>query len=99
MNQEIDPALYLLVLIGLCNSVIWPTVFTMGIDGMGKYSINASALLVMSVFGGAVIPFIFIYLLTDYSILSAFPILLIAYGFLIWFGSKGSIYEKKNNFY
>lgn len=99
MNQEIDPALYLLVLIGLCNSVIWPTVFTMGIDGMGKYSINASTLLVMSVFGGAVIPFIFIYLLTDYSILSAFPILLIAYGFLIWFGSKGSIYEKKNNFY
>ncbi|ABG60839.1 MFS transporter [Cytophaga hutchinsonii] len=99
MNQETDPALYLLVLIGLCNSVIWPTVFTMGIDGMGKYSINASALLVMSVFGGAVIPFIFIYLLTDYSIISAFPILLIAYGFLIWFGSKGSIYEKKNNFY
>ncbi len=99
MNQETDPALYLLVLIGLCNSVIWPTVFTMGIDGMGKYSINASALLVMSVFGGAVIPFIFIYLLTDYSIIAAFPILVIAYGFLIWFGSKGSIYEKKNNFY
>jgi len=96
---DYDPALYLLVLVGLCNSVVWPTVFTMGIDGMGKYSMKSSSVLVMSVFGGAVIPFIFMNLLTEYSIVSAFPILIIAYGFLIWFGSKGSIYEKKNNFY
>ncbi len=99
LTQTIDPALYLLILIGLCNSIIWPTVFTMGIDGMGKYSIKASGLLVTSVFGGAVIPFIFVYLLTDYSIISAFLILLISYGAVVWFGSKGSVYEKKNNFY
>ncbi len=94
-----DPALYILVFVGLCNSIVWPTVFTMGIDGMGKYSMKASSVLVMSVFGGAVVPFIFINLLTEYSIISAFPILIIAYAFLIWFGSKGSVYEKKNNFY
>jgi len=99
LTQTTDPALYLLVLIGLCNSVIWPTVFTMGIDGMGKYSIKASAVLVMSVFGGAVVPFAFVYLLTDYSIISAFPILLLAYGVVIWFGTRGSVYEKKSNFY
>jgi len=99
MTQDIDPALYLLVLIGLCNSIIWPTVFTMGIDGMGKYSMKASALLVMGVVGGAIIPFIFIFLLTEYSIISAFPILILSYVAVIWFGSKGSIYEKKNNFY
>jgi FHS family L-fucose permease-like MFS transporter len=99
LTQTVDPALYLLVLIGLCNSIVWPTVFTMGIDGMGKYAVKASAVLVMSVFGGAVIPLIFVYLLTDYSIISAFPILLLAYSVLIWFGTKGSVYEKKNNFY
>lgn len=98
-DQAIDPALYLLVLVGLCNSIIWPTVFTMGIDGMGKYSMKASAFLVTGVVGGAIIPFVFIYLLTEYSIISAFPILLLAYATVIWFGSKGSIYEKKNNFY
>jgi FHS family L-fucose permease-like MFS transporter len=99
LTQTTDPALYLLVLIGLCNSIIWPTVFTMGIDGMGKYSIKASGVLVMSVFGGAVVPFAFVYLLTDYSILSAFPILLLAYAVVIWFGTRGSVYEKKSNFY
>lgn len=99
LTQTTDPALYLLVLIGLCNSIVWPTVFTMGIDGMGKYSIKASAVLVMSVFGGAVVPLVFVYLLTEYSIISAFPVLLIAYAVLVWFGSKGSVYEKKNNFY
>lgn len=100
VTQTVDPALYLLVLIGLCNSIIWPTVFTMGIDGMGKYSIKASSVLVMSVFGGAVVQFAFVYLLTDYSsIILAFPILLLAYGAVIWFGTKGSVYEKKSNFY
>jgi FHS family L-fucose permease-like MFS transporter len=99
LTQTTDPALYLLVLIGLCNSIIWPTVFTMGIDGMGKYSIKASAVLVTSVFGGALLPFAFVYLLTDYSIISAFPILLLTYAVVVWFGTRGSVYEKKTNFY
>jgi FHS family L-fucose permease-like MFS transporter len=94
-----DPALYLLVGIGLCNSIIWPTVFTMGIDGMGKYTVNASSVLVMGVCGGAIIPFAFSFLFTDVSLWTAFSLLIVAYIMVVWFGMKGSRYEKKSNFY
>lgn len=95
----LDPALYSLVAIGLCNSIIWPTVFTMGIDGMGKHTLQASSYLVMGASGGAIIPFIFLYLFTDVSLWAAFPLLIAAYGMVVWFGIRGSRYEKKNNFY
>ena len=38
-NEVIDPALYFLVAIGLCNSIIWPTVFTMGIEWHAIYAL------------------------------------------------------------
>ncbi|MBC7450480.1 MAG: MFS transporter [Cytophagales bacterium] len=98
-NANMDPALYCLVLAGLCNSIIWPAVFTMGIDGMGKYTLNASSFLVMGVSGGAIIPIIFLYLFTDVSLWAAFPLLIAAYIMVVWFGLRGSRYEKKNNFY
>jgi len=98
-NEAIDPALYFLVAIGLCNSIIWPTVFTMGIDGMGEKTIKASSILVMGVLGGAIIPFAFLFLFNDVSLWAAFPLLIAAYLIVVWFGTRGSRYEKKSNFY
>lgn len=93
----IDPALYLLVMVGLCNSIMWPSVFTMGIDGMGKFTITAASFIVASIVGGAIIPYILFYF--EFSMWSSILLLLVAYSFVIWFGLKGSRYEKENNFY
>ena len=50
-------AVYLLVATGLFHSVMWPTIFTLAIDGLGNHTSSGSGLLMMGVFGGAVIPF------------------------------------------
>ena len=42
--------------VGVCNSIMFPTIFTLGIDGLGKLTSRGSSLLVMSVVGGAVVP-------------------------------------------
>ena len=41
---------------GLCCSIMWPCIFSLGIGGLGKYTSEGSALLIMMILGGAVIP-------------------------------------------
>jgi FHS family L-fucose permease-like MFS transporter len=41
---------------GLCCSIMWPCIFSLGVAGLGKYTSEGSALLIMMILGGAVIP-------------------------------------------
>lgn len=41
---------------GLCCSVMWPCIFSLGVGGLGKYTSQGSALLIMMILGGAIIP-------------------------------------------
>lgn len=42
-----------LLAVGLCNSIMWPTIFTLGIRGLGPLTEEGSGLLIMAVAGGA----------------------------------------------
>ncbi len=48
--------LWFIVAVGLCHSVMWGGVFTLAVDGLGKYTSLASGALVMGVFGAGVLP-------------------------------------------
>jgi FHS family L-fucose permease-like MFS transporter len=50
------PALYAFVAGGLFCSIMWPCIFALSIAGLGKYTNQASSLLVMMILGGAIIP-------------------------------------------
>ncbi len=41
---------------GLCNSIMWPCIFSLAVAGLGKYTSQGSAFLIMMILGGAVIP-------------------------------------------
>jgi MFS transporter, FHS family, L-fucose permease len=41
---------------GLCCSIMWPCIFSLGVAGLGKYTSQGSAFLIMMILGGAVIP-------------------------------------------
>jgi FHS family L-fucose permease-like MFS transporter len=41
---------------GLCCSVMWPCIFSLGVGGLGKYTSQGSAFLIMMILGGAIIP-------------------------------------------
>ncbi|HTE30813.1 MAG TPA: sugar MFS transporter, partial [Chryseolinea sp.] len=45
--------------LGLANSLMWPAIFPLGIDGLGKFTRTGSALLVAGIGGGAVLPLIY----------------------------------------
>ncbi len=43
-------------LLGLANALVWPAVWPLTLDGLGKFTKTASALLIMAIAGGAIIP-------------------------------------------
>ncbi|MFP5491751.1 MAG: sugar MFS transporter [Bacteriovoracia bacterium] len=51
-------ALACLLLVGYCNSIMFPTIFTQALDGVGAYTKKGSALLCMAIVGGAILPLI-----------------------------------------
>lgn len=47
---------FAIVATGLCCSVMWPCIFALAVNGLGKYTSQASAFLIMMILGGAIIP-------------------------------------------
>ncbi len=49
-------AMWAMLFVGLFNSIMWSNIFAMSIDGLGKFTIKASGVLVMAPVGGAIFP-------------------------------------------
>ena len=45
-----------LVLCGLCTSLMWGSIFNLAVEGLGKYTEQASGIFMMMVVGGGVMP-------------------------------------------
>lgn len=61
-----------IALLGLANSLMWPAIFPLAIKGLGKYTKFGSALLVMGIAGGAILPQFYALLAQSLSTHSAF---------------------------
>ncbi|MEP6951812.1 MAG: sugar MFS transporter [Ginsengibacter sp.] len=48
-----------IALLGLANALMWPAIFPLAIDGLGKFTKIGSALLIMGIAGGATIPLLY----------------------------------------
>jgi FHS family L-fucose permease-like MFS transporter len=48
---------WLLVGVGLFHSIMWPAIFALAIEGLGRYTSKGSGALMMGVVGGAILPF------------------------------------------
>jgi FHS family L-fucose permease-like MFS transporter len=55
---DVPLASTLLVLCGLCTSVMWTSIFNMATEGLGKYTAKASGIFMMMVVGGGIVPYI-----------------------------------------
>jgi len=85
---EVPMASTLLVLCGLCTSVMWGCIFNMATEGLGKYTAKASGIFMMMVVGGGIVPLVQS-AITDHLLGYIVPIIGVAYilFYAIW-GSK-----------
>jgi MFS transporter, FHS family, L-fucose permease len=86
-------AMWSVVAIGLFNSIMFPTIFTLGIEKMGALTDKASSLLIMAIVGGAIVPLLQGFLADRIGIQMAFILPLLCYLFIVYYGFVGSRVE------
>lgn len=81
---------------GLCCSIMWPCIFTLSIAGLGKYTTQGSAFLIMMILGGGIIPPIQGKLADVIGIQNSYWIPVVCFGYLAFFAlAVGSILKKQ----
>jgi FHS family L-fucose permease-like MFS transporter len=90
MSTQGVVALWAIVAIGLFNSIMFPNIFTLGIERLGAMTDKAASLLVMAIVGGAVVPLLQGFLADRIGVQHAFVLPLLCYLYIVWYGLRGS---------
>ena len=83
-------AMWSVILVGLFNSVMFPSIFTLGIAELGPLTGDGSGLLVMAIVGGALIPPAQGWLADHIGLQHAFILPAVCYLYIIYYAFKGS---------
>ena len=79
-------SMWSILAVGLFNSIMFPTIFTLSLEGLGDLKAQASGLLCMAIVGGAIVPFGFGSLIDGFGFKTAFILTIICYGYILFFG-------------
>ena len=80
----------LLVLCGLCTSIMWGSIFNLAVEGLGKYTKAASGIFMMMVVGGGIIPLIQNWVADQSTYILSFIVPLIGLAYLLYYALIGS---------
>ncbi len=78
-----------IILLSLAHALMWPSIWPLAIDRLGKFTKIASALLIMGICGGAILPLVYGALADSSNRQSAYWILLPCYLYILYFAVKG----------
>jgi MFS transporter, FHS family, L-fucose permease len=83
-------SMWSILAVGLFNSIMFPTIFTLSIDGIGELKPKGSGLLCTAIVGGALIPPLYGYLTDQIGFKIALLFIIICYSYILWFGYRNS---------
>lgn len=86
-------AMWSVIGIGLFNSIMWSNIFTLAIEGLGRFKSQGSSLLIMAVLGGAIIPVVQGSVADAHGVHASFIVPLFSFVYLAFYGLVG--YKKK----
>lgn len=89
-------AIYTMILVGFCNSIMFPTIFTLSIKGLESGTHKASGLLATSILGGAVVPMLTGQVADGLGLRMAMGIPLLCYLYICFFGLKNRPRERSS---
>lgn len=78
-----------IALLGLSNAIMWPAIFPLAIADLGKFTKAGSALLIMGIAGGALIPLAYGQLADSLNAQQAYWLMVPIYFFIFYFAVKG----------
>lgn len=94
ITLKIPYTVLFIAMLGLANSLVWPAIWPLALDGVGKYTKIGSALLIMAIAGGAIMPLVYGWLSeilksTQQAYWIAVPCYIIILYFALWGHKKG----------
>jgi glucose/galactose transporter len=83
--------------LGFANAMMWPAIFPLAIRGLGRHTATGSAMLIMAICGGAILPQLFAILKARYDFQGVFLILMApAYAYILFYALIGSRLRRSN---
>ncbi len=83
-------AMWAILLVGLFNSIMFPTIFSLALRGLDKHTSQGAGILCLAIVGGAILPVLQGLLADSFSIQFAFILPLFCYAYIVFYGVKGS---------
>ena len=89
-NASVPVSAFLLVLCGLCTSVMWGGIFNLAVEGLGKYTAQASGIFMMMVVGGGVMPLLQNYIAGIAGYMNSYWLIVAMLCWILFYGLIGS---------
>lgn len=83
-------AMWSILLVGLCNSIMFPTIFSLALKGLGANTSRGSGLLCLAIVGGAIVPVIQGVLADNIGLQLSFALPVLCYLYIAYYGVIGS---------
>jgi MFS transporter, FHS family, L-fucose permease len=83
-------AMWSILLVGFCNSIMFPSIFALGVSGLGPLTGDGSGVLVMAIVGGAIIPEVQGALADHIGIQHALVLPALCYVYILYYALRGS---------
>lgn len=87
---SVPVAALLIVLCGLCTSVMWPSIFNLATEGLGKYTAAASGIFMMMVVGGGFLPLLQNFIADNTAYLVSYIVPLAGIAYMCFYALVGS---------
>lgn len=78
-----------LALLGMANAMVWPAIWPLALQGLGRHTASGSAVLIMAICGGAVLPLLYGYLSDLATPRAGYWLLLPCYLLILWYAASG----------
>ena len=83
-------AALLLVLCGICTSIMWGSIFNLAVEGLGKYTEAASGIFMMLVVGGGILPLIQNFIADASTYMFSYIVILLGLAYMLYYAAIGS---------
>ncbi|MDE5690709.1 MAG: MFS transporter, partial [Alistipes sp.] len=87
--EQVPVSALLLVLCGLCTSVMWGGIFNLAVEGLGKYTAQASGIFMMMVVGGGVLPLFQQFVADKAGYMTSYWVIVAGLAYLLYYALVG----------
>jgi FHS family L-fucose permease-like MFS transporter len=90
MNTQGAIAMWAILAVGLFNSIMFPTIFSLALRDLGPHTSQGSGILCLAIVGGAIVPLLQGVMADNMGLQPAFILPVICYAFILFYGAKGA---------